>query len=167
MFDWLSRRSTRRERELAWRAQLRIRACAPVATAASAARQLDPDVVVGQALYDSARVHETLMDLWAGLDARRPVKTTAENALAAMSTLYVLRPSWIAYCDERFNLDPDATDEHSELCRQLVAGAIVRAWHHFDQGRAALGSATERLLELQAALADFCGYDLAARLRSA
>ncbi|MFD0437234.1 hypothetical protein [Streptomyces chartreusis] len=167
MFNVLSRGSSRRERELAWRAQLQIASRAPVANAASVARQLDPDVVVGQALYDSARVHETLMDLWAGLDARRPLKATAENALAAMSTLYVLRPSWIVHCDERFNLDPDAADEHSEMCRQFVAGDIVRDWRHFDQGRAALGTVTERLLELQSALADFCGSDLTARLRSA
>lgn len=167
MFEWLSRGSTRRERELAWRAQLQIASRAPVANAASAAQQLDPDVVLGQALYDSARVHEALLDLWAGLDARRPLKATAEDALAAMSVLFVLRPSWIAHCDERFSLDPDAADEHSEMCRQFVAGDIVRDWRHFDQGKAALGSANKRLLELQAALADFCGTDLTTRRRSA
>lgn len=168
MFDRLRRGNTRRERELAWRTQLQIMSHAPVANAVSGAQQLDPDVVLGEALYDSLSVHETLMDLWSELDDRHPLKAEAENVLAAMSALYVLRPSWVAYCDERFSLDPEATDEHSEMCRQYVGGDVVRSWRHFDQGKAALGTATERLVELQAALAESCGTDLTtARRRSA
>ncbi|MEU9189874.1 hypothetical protein AB0D14_36135 [Streptomyces sp. NPDC048484] len=122
----------------------------------------DPDSLVGEALYDSARVHETLMELVGGLDPRRPLKTTAEDALAAMSALLVLRLSWIVYCDERFSLDPDATDPRSEMSRQWVSGDMVRAWRYFDQGKRALAAATERIAELQPELAAFCGHDLTA-----
>lgn len=158
MLDWLRPKSTRMERGLAWRTQMVIATCAPFSAASSPRK--DPDSVVGEAVFNSDRMHEMLMELAYDLDPRRPLKATAESALASMSPLLALRLSWLAYCNETFSLNPDATDARSEMRRQWVAGDKVRSWRYFDQAKAALAVATERIAELQPELADFCGRDI-------
>ncbi|MFF4520495.1 hypothetical protein [Streptomyces bluensis] len=163
MLGWLKPKSTRQERGLAWRAQMVIATRAPFV--ATGSPREDPDSLVGEAVFNSESIHEVLMELAYGIDPRRPLRETAESALAAMSALVVLRPSWIAYCNAHVGLAPEATDARSEMWRQWVAGDTVRAWPYFAQARSAVTAATEKIAELQPALADFCGHDFTALAR--
>ncbi|KPI02935.1 hypothetical protein OK074_5085 [Actinobacteria bacterium OK074] len=160
MLGWLKPSSTYQERALARRAQMLIATRAP-STATRSPRE-DPDLLFGEAVFNSEPLHEALMELVGGLDPRHPLKETAENALAAMTALVVLRPSWIAYCNAHFGLAPEATDMRSDVCRQWVAGDVVRAWPYFAQAVSAVTSATESITELRPALTDFCGHDITA-----
>ncbi|WP_328373144.1 hypothetical protein OG800_49765 (plasmid) [Streptomyces sp. NBC_00445] len=160
MFGWLKPRSTRQERGLAVRAQMVIATRGPFA--ATGSHREDPDSLVGEAVFNSEAIHEVLMELASDIDPRRPLKATAENALAAMSAVVVLRPSWIAYCNAHFDLAPEATDVLSEMHRQWMDGDTARAWPYFAQAKLAVTAATERIAELQPALADFCGHDITA-----
>ena len=155
MFDWLKPKSTRQERGLAWRALTVITTRAPFA--ATASPREDPDSLVGEAVFNSEAIHEVLMELAYDIDPRRPLREPAEEALAAMSALVVLRPSWIAYCNEHFGLATEATDAHSEMSRQWVAGDTARAWPYFAQAKSALIAATSTIAELQSMLTAFYG----------
>jgi hypothetical protein len=65
--------------------------------AATGSPREDPDSLVGEAVFNSEAIHEVLMELAHDIDPRRPLREPAEEALAAVSALIVLRPSWIAY----------------------------------------------------------------------
>ncbi|MFJ9381704.1 hypothetical protein [Streptomyces sp. NPDC101455] len=157
MLGWLKPNRTRQERALAMHAQMAMATRPPYA--ATASPREDPDSLVGEAVFHSGPVHEVLMKLAYGIAPQRPLKEAAEDALAAMSAVVVLRPSWIAYCDARFGLNPEATDAFSETNRQWVDGDTARAWPRFAQAKPAVITATERIAELRSSLVEFCGYE--------
>ncbi|MEU1313325.1 hypothetical protein ABZ419_31140 [Streptomyces cinnamoneus] len=122
----------------------------------------DPASVVGEGVFDSEAVHASLMDLIGGLAPQRPLRATAEDTLAAVSALFVFRLSWLAYCNEAFGLDPEATDSRSEMCRRWVKGETARAWPYFAHAEAALATVSKKITTLQEELVDFCGHDITA-----
>ncbi|MGA5134988.1 hypothetical protein ACPCTO_34915 [Streptomyces olivoreticuli] len=156
MLDWLRPRSTRVERGLAWRTQYILATRVPTATTT----RDDPASVVGEGVFDSEAIHASLMDLIGRLAPQRPLRATAEEALAAVSALFAFRLSWLAYCNEAFGLDPEATNSHSEMCRRWVKGETARAWPYFAHAEAALTTVTKKLTNLQEELAVFCGHDI-------
>lgn len=162
MPGWFKPKSTRQERDRAWKAQVAIATRAPFAPTVADAPRDDPDSLVGEAVYDSEGVHEALTTLVHGLAPDRPVVATTTAALSAASSLLVLRPSWITHCNDTFALAEDARDSRSEMSRQWVSADIVRAWPRFAEGQAAHERATASIAQLQAELAKFCGRDVTA-----
>ncbi|MER6567017.1 hypothetical protein ABT288_12670 [Streptomyces sp. NPDC001093] len=158
MLDWLKPKSTRQERDLARRAQMRL---ATRVSFADSPRQ-DPDSLVGEAVYESEVVIEALMELVSGTAPRRPLQQAAADALTAMSPLVALRPSWIAYCNRRFGLDPEVTDAQSEMCRLWVDSGTARSWPDFERARSTVIVAREEIAKLQTALAEFTSSDVTA-----
>ncbi|MCZ0990368.1 hypothetical protein [Streptomyces diastatochromogenes] len=93
----------------------------------AASPKQDPDLLIGEAVFDSESVHEALMGLSSDIDPRRPLQRAGADALAAMSPLVALRPPLIVYCNRRFGLDPEATDAQSEQCRLWVDSKTARS----------------------------------------
>lgn len=105
----------------------------------------DPASHVAEALYDSGPLADVLKELAFGVDPHRPFVVSLVEAEREVRKLADMRASWIAYCDERFSLDPSATDANSEMSRQYVFGDAVRAWPRFDEAQAVIAPATEAL----------------------
>ncbi|WP_331447554.1 hypothetical protein [Streptomyces xanthochromogenes] len=152
----------KQERDLAWQTQVSIAICAPFAPTVAASPQDDQDSLIGESVYDSEAVHAALTTLAYGLHPTRPAAVSTVAALSAVSSLLVLRPSWITYCNDTFALAQDADDSRSEMSRQWVSANLVRAWPRFAEGQAAYGRATASIAQLQAELAEFCGRDVTA-----
>ncbi|MCX4826621.1 hypothetical protein OG883_44075 [Streptomyces sp. NBC_01142] len=150
------RKTPRGERELAWHTHLEVATRTPFLGATPGR---DRDGLVGEAVYDSFAVHTALHRLAAGITPDSPLVPVLLPALMATRQLLALRSSWTGYCNERFALDPAATDETSEMSRQYVAAEVARAWPKFDEGKAAYGEATAAVREFQPVLAQFCGLD--------
>ncbi|MFG3043155.1 hypothetical protein ACGFYZ_40285 [Streptomyces sp. NPDC048330] len=159
MLGVFTRKASRVERQLAWRAQVVVASRAPFL---GRAERADPETHVGSAVYDSEAVAKALQELAFGVNPNRPFLVTLIGAAREVDRLADLRPSWIDYCNKRSSLVPEATDAASELSRQYVNGDAVRAWPKFAQAQAAVGPAAEALRKLQQELADFCGSDITA-----
>ncbi|MFZ4189406.1 hypothetical protein [Streptomyces pseudogriseolus] len=158
MLDWLKPKSTRQERDLARRAQMRL----ATRVSFSDSQRQDPDSLICEAVYDSEVVQEALMELASGIAPRRPLQQAAADALAAMAPLVALRPSWIAYCNRQFGLIPDAIDAQSEMCRLWVDSETARSWPDFEDARSTVAVARQEIAKLQAALAAFTSSDVTA-----
>ncbi|MER6355299.1 hypothetical protein ABT186_26650 [Streptomyces sp. NPDC001634] len=133
---------------------------APFAPTVAEPPRDDPDSLIGEAVYDSEAVHKALMRLANGINPNRPVTVATVTALSAVADLLALRPSWVAYCNDCFGLDPDDHDPRSEMCRQWVRGATVRAWTGFPEAQRVHHRASESVLQLRAELAQFCRHDI-------
>ncbi|MEV7197363.1 hypothetical protein AB0N81_37015 [Streptomyces sp. NPDC093510] len=159
MPDWFNHEALRRERQMAWRAQVAVATRTPFLGSAT---RVDPDSHVAEAVYDSGAVSAALRELANSINPNQPLALMLSEAVAAVTRLDELRPSWIDYCNQRSGLNPAATDADSEMSRQYVSGDAVRAWPQFAAAQNALGPATEALRELQSELAEFCGSDVTA-----
>ncbi|MFC9228327.1 hypothetical protein ACFTZI_05055 [Streptomyces decoyicus] len=163
MPDWFNKKALRHERQLAWRAQFAVATRTPFGADAG----VDPDSLVGEAVYDSEAVIAALRELTSGINRDRPFVPTLLEAALAVTRLVNMRPSWIDYCNERSRLDPAAADAESEMSRQYALADAVRAWPRFADAQAAVGPATEALRKLQSELANFCGSDITSGCRAA
>ncbi|GAA3709515.1 hypothetical protein ACRWOO_31105 [Streptomyces sp. NEAU-PBA10] len=132
----IDRNTAQGARELAWHAHLEVATRTPYLDARPGR---DRDCLVGEALYDSFAVHTALHRLAAGITPDSALVPLLLPALMATRNLLALRSSWTGYCNERFALDPAATDKTSEMSRQYVAGDDVRAWPDFAEGRPRTG----------------------------
>ena len=155
------RKSPQSERELAWHAPLEVATRTPFLDMRPG---LDPASLIAEAVYDSSAVHAALYKLATRLSPRSPLVPVLLPALMATRNLLSLRSSWIAYCNERFSLNPALEDVTTEMSRQYVPGDDVRAWPLYDEGRSALDEAVEAVRQLQPVLAQFSGIDPTVRV---
>ncbi|MBP5935435.1 hypothetical protein [Streptomyces acidiscabies] len=145
---------------MAWHTQLSLAGRAPFSVIAGGRAGQYPDSLVGEAVFDSEHVRDTLMAFLNDIDPRQPIAETAIDTLARTSVLVELRPSWVAYCDRRTGLGPGAADRDSDICRTWVSGDVARAWPRFAEGRIAFDAAAEAAVRLQKELDGVCGADI-------
>lgn len=146
------------ERELAYSAHIEVGTRTPFVGDRPGR---DPDCRIGEAVYDSLAVHTALHRLAARITRDSGLVPVLLPALHAARRLLALRSSWTDFCNERFRLDPAATDGTTEMCRQYVPGDAVRAWPGYAEAKDACAEATDAARELQPVLGLFAGLDSA------